>query len=56
MSGSLFIDDSAHNLTTSNADTKICFGEIYSWNKEWNGKRYWDWNMIYQTYKSELED
>lgn len=56
MSGGLFIDDSAHNLTTSNADTKIRFGEIYSWNKEWNGKRYWDWNMIYQMYKSELEN
>lgn len=56
MSGSLFIDDSAHNLTTSNAEIKICFGEIYPWNKNWDGKHYWNWNMIYQIYKAELED
>lgn len=56
MNGGLFIDDSAHNLETSNAETKICFGEIYSWNKEWNGKHCWDWNMIHQIYKTELED
>lgn len=56
MNGGLFIDDSAHNLETSNAETKICFGEIYSWNKEWNGKHCWDWNMIHQIYKAELED
>lgn len=56
MNDGLFIDDSAHNLKTSNADTKICYGEIYPWNKEWNGKHCWDWNMIYQLYKAELED
>lgn len=56
MSGSLFIDDSAHNLETSNAEIKICFGEIYPWNKNWDGKHYWNWNMIYQIYKAELED
>lgn len=56
MSDGLFIDDSAHNLETSNADTKICFGEIYPWNKEYNGKHCWNWSMIYQLYKAELED
>lgn len=56
MNGGLFIDDSAHNLETSNAETKICFGEIYPWNMEWNGKHCWDWNIIYQLYKAELED
>lgn len=56
MNGGLFIDDSAHNLETSNAKTKICFGEIYPWNIKWNGKHCWDWNIIYQIYKAELED
>lgn len=56
MNGGLFIDDSAHNLETSNAETKICFGEIYPWNIKWNGKHCWDWNIIYQIYKADLED
>lgn len=56
MNGGLFIDDSAHNLETSNAEKKICFGEIYPWNKEWTGKHCWNWDMIYQLYKAELED
>lgn len=54
--GTIFIDDSAHNLETANAKTKICYGEIYPWNKEWSGKHCWDWNIIYQIYKADLED
>lgn len=61
MKGTIFVDDSAHNLNTSNADIKICYGEIYPWNKDWTSNcedrmRCWNWNMIYQRYKAELED
>ena len=48
MSDGLFIDDSAKNLITSNAKENICFGEIYSWNKEWTGKRMNNWYEIQQ--------
>ena len=34
--GNVFIDDRADNLETSNADIKICFGECYDWNKDWD--------------------
>ena len=43
MSGGIFIDDLGENLETSNADTKICFGDIYPWNKNWKGQRCYNW-------------
>ena len=43
MSDSIFIDDSYKNLVTSNALEKICFGEKYSWNEQWEGKRLINW-------------
>ena len=48
MSGSIFIDDSVHNLITSNAKYKICFGDIYPWNKDWNGIRCANWHDVYE--------
>ena len=44
MKDGIFIDDSSNNLITSNADVKICFGKEYSWNKNWNGIRFYDWS------------
>ena len=47
MSGGILIDDSANNLITSNADVKkICYGDIYEWNKDWEGKRCWNWYEV----------
>ena len=46
MSGCIFIDDSIHNLTTSNAFTKICFGDLYPWNAGWNGLRLYNWKDV----------
>lgn len=43
MSDSIFIDDSCNNLETSNAAEKICFGDVYSWNEQWTGKRLANW-------------
>lgn len=48
MSDGLFIDDSSKNLATSNAKECICFGDKYSWNKDWTGKRMMNWAEIRQ--------
>ena len=46
MTDSIFIDDSYNNLVTSNATEKICFGDTYSWNEKWDGKRLANWMDI----------
>lgn len=51
MNGSIFIDDSSHNLETSNAELKICFGDKYSWNENWTGFRCSNWNDVYNLLK-----
>lgn len=43
MSDGIFFDDSAKNLENSNAKEVICFGDVYSWNNYWNGKRISNW-------------
>lgn len=47
MSDSIFIDDSANNLITSNAELKICFGDEYEWNKDWSGIRCANWYDVW---------
>lgn len=47
MKGNILIDDSANNLETSNADIKICYGDKYTWNENWEGKRCWNWTEIF---------
>lgn len=46
MSGGILIDDHEDNLFSSNADIKICFGEVKSWNKNWQGLRVKDWTEV----------
>lgn len=46
MHDGIFIDDSESNLLTSNAPIKICFGDVYSWNENWNGYRCYNWNDV----------
>ena len=43
MSGGLFIDDEDRYLMTSNADIKICFGDIYPWNENCEYTRSYNW-------------
>lgn len=43
MSDGILIDDEQKHLNKSNAKTKICFGDEYEWNKEWNGDRCYNW-------------
>ncbi len=46
MSDGILIDDEKRYLDTSNAKTKICFGEEYEWNKNWIGKRCFNWTEV----------
>lgn len=46
MSDGIFIDDVSRNLATSNATRKICFGDKYEWNKDWNGERVCNWKEL----------
>ena len=45
MEDAVFVDDSSKNLFTSNAARKICFGDVKSWNQDWNGERVSNWKL-----------
>lgn len=51
MQESYFIDDVSKNLKTSNAKVKICFGDIYTWNEDWDGVRCENWIKVYDFFK-----
>lgn len=42
MSDGFCIDDNISNFNES-AIENICFGDIYDWNKDWKGKRCYNW-------------
>lgn len=46
MKNSIFIDDLASNLETSNAEMRIVFGKIKGWNEDWKGMRCENWLEI----------
>lgn len=46
MSGGIFIDDVSKNLSTSNAEVKILFGDEHSWNAGWDGIRCYNWSDV----------
>ena len=54
MSDGVFFDDSITNLINSNAAEKVCFGEVYSWNKNWQGERCANWYDV-EKYLRDLE-
>ena len=43
----IFIDDVSQNLKTSNATIKICYGDVYPWNEDWQGLRAETWSEVY---------
>jgi len=43
---SIFVDDCSNNLYNSNAEIKICYGGVHSWNMDWEKKRCYTWNDI----------
>lgn len=46
MTDGILIDDEKRYLDSSNAKQKICFGEEYEWNKQWTGKRCYNWYEV----------
>jgi len=44
--GSVFVDDDAHNLETSNCGSLVCFGDLYEWNKRWKNIRMFNWTDL----------
>ena len=48
MSDGIFIDDTSANLNTCNANKRICFGDKYSWNEDWDGIRCANWFDIWK--------
>ncbi len=46
MQDSIFIDDVKTNLDSSNAKIKVCFGDTYVWNKDWNSYRCTNWSDV----------
>ena len=54
MSNGIFIDDNAKYFNT-NAKYQICFGDIYDWNEDWEGKRCFNWYEV-EKYLEELEN
>lgn len=46
MGNSIIIDDNSNNLFSSNADIKICFGEVKEWNENWDGLRAKNWKEL----------
>ena len=54
MSDGILFDDSITNLINSNAIEKVCFGDIYSWNRNWTGKRCANWRDV-EDYLRDLE-
>lgn len=56
MSGGILVDDNASMLETSNASTKICFGDVHSWNDTWKGLRAKDWKeLTYMLCRKEVQ-
>jgi len=47
MADSIFVDDVESNLVSSNARDRICFGEEFAWNRNWEGMRITNWNDLY---------
>lgn len=43
MKNGFFLDDNEKYLSSVNASDIACFGDIYSWNKNWKGKRLANW-------------
>ena len=46
MSDGILIDDEQRYLDNSNANIKICFGDVYEWNENWMGKRCFNWTDL----------
>jgi 5'(3')-deoxyribonucleotidase len=48
MRNSIIVDDVSNNLHKSNAEVKICFGEVFKWNEDWEGTRCYTWGELHK--------
>ncbi len=55
MSDGIFIDDNSRFLNSSNAQIKICYGEVKQWNEDWNDYRCKDWNSCRELIRNLLD-
>lgn len=46
MSNGFFMDDNSKNVLTCNAKDKAIFGDVYSWNVDWIGRRLCNWTDV----------
>lgn len=46
MSDGTFLDDSSRILRNTNAKRKYLFGDVYSWNSDWDGDRLHNWYEV----------
>lgn len=46
MTDGFFLDDNANNVGTCNAMDRAVFGDIYSWNENWKGRRLMNWTDV----------
>lgn len=53
MSDGVLFDDRMANLVNSNAVKKVCFGDVYSWNKNWDGERCFNWYDVEEWLREE---
>jgi 5'(3')-deoxyribonucleotidase len=48
MKDGIIVDDVSSNLITSNAQGKICYGEVFAWNEDWDGIKCLNWKDLYE--------
>lgn len=53
MSDGALFDDSVANLLNCNAQKKVCFGDVYSWNRNWSGDRCANWYDVEEYLRKE---
>lgn len=46
MRNGFFLDDNSKNVQTCNAIDRAVFGDVYSWNEDWIGRRLWNWTDV----------
>lgn len=55
MRNSYCVDNNSENLYKCNAEEKICFGDVFDKNEDWDGLRIKTWSDIYEYIKSKEE-
>lgn len=43
LSDGILLDDNSQYLNSSNAKYKVCYGDIFAWNEDWDSTRCFNW-------------